>query len=306
MQQCEFEEKQYEQLMNIELAKKGQVYPSGQFLEHDIAVDAAVFYGNPVFWHMWRTQRKLMVKPGLYLRKEFWEIAERELKSNMFPKFKCNLFIQYKRPESVSSPHGTGYSHWKEPYLRYEINQYQQDILHKLERRVSAYSIVAYACPCFLTREELWRFMNGKLVENSNFVKAHKLQGHQRYTFVKAGKDGYACSEPSRVEGIDILKEIRRAIEEPTRFENNVQFLNGLAKDIKMVAEELGERAKGFYAIRENIGSPEHELGSSIITILAFNLFANTAWGIGCETTETPVSPDYDLDARLKAFVKNW
>jgi hypothetical protein len=82
-------------------------------------------------------------------------------------------------------------------------------------------------------------FMNGRLVENSNFVKAHKLQWHQRYTFVQAGKDGYACSEPSNVEGIDILKEIHRMLDESTRFENNVQFLNGLAKDIKMVVEEL-------------------------------------------------------------------
>jgi hypothetical protein len=153
--QCEFEEKQYEQLMNIELAKKGQVYPSGQCLESDIAIDAAVFFGDPVFWQTWRTQRKLMVKPGLYLRKEFWEIAEKGLKSNMFPKFKCNLFIQYKRPEFVSSPRGAEYSFWHEPYWRYEINQHQQDILHKLERRVSAYSIVTYACPCFRTYDEL-------------------------------------------------------------------------------------------------------------------------------------------------------
>jgi hypothetical protein len=276
--------------MNIEFAKKGQVYPSGQCLEYDVAIDAAVFFGDPIFWHMWRTQRKLMVKPGLYLRKEFWEAAERGLKSNMFPKFKCNLFVQYKRPEQVRSPRGAEYSFWHEPYWRYEINQHQQDILYKLERRASAYSIVTYACPCFGTYNELWRFTNGRLVENSNFVKAHELQGHQRYTFVQAGKVGYACSEPSKIERIDIMKEIRRLIDEATRFENNVQFLNGLAKDIRIVVEELGERAEGFYTIQEDMVSPEHELGISIVTILAFNLFANTAWGIGYESRQGPVS----------------
>jgi ABC-type uncharacterized transport system YnjBCD substrate-binding protein len=34
--QCEFEKKQYEQFMNIELAKKGQAYPSVQCLENDV------------------------------------------------------------------------------------------------------------------------------------------------------------------------------------------------------------------------------------------------------------------------------
>ena len=30
---CEYEEKQYEQLMNYELAEKGRIYPAGQCLE---------------------------------------------------------------------------------------------------------------------------------------------------------------------------------------------------------------------------------------------------------------------------------
>jgi hypothetical protein len=124
--------------------------------------------------------------------------------------------------------------------------------------------------------------MNGKLIENSNFVKAHKLQGHQRYTFVQAGKDGFALSEPSNVEGMDLLKEIRRMLEEPTKFENDVQFLVALAKDITIVMKELGEKAEGFYTIQKNMGASDHELGRSIKTILAFILFANTVWGIGC------------------------
>jgi hypothetical protein len=120
--QCKFEEKQYEQLMNIELAKNGQVYPSGQFLENDIAIDAAAYYGDQAFWQSWPTGRRMIVKPGLYLRKEFWEIAEKRLENNMFPKFKCNLFLQYKRPEFIKSARGLERSLWGESYFRYKID----------------------------------------------------------------------------------------------------------------------------------------------------------------------------------------
>jgi hypothetical protein len=116
--------------------------------------------------------------------------------------------------------------------------------------------------------------------------------------------DGFAYSEPSKVEGIDILKEIHRMLDESTRFENNVQFLNGLAKDIMIVVKELDEKAKGFFAIRENMGFPEHELGNSIATILTFNVFANTTWGIGYETTtQGAVNDKFDPDGRIKGLV---
>lgn len=264
---CEFEEKQYEQLMNIELAKRGQVYPSGQCLENDIAIDAAVFSGDPALWEMWRTHRNLLVKPGVYLRKELWEFAERGLRSDLFPKFRCNLFIQYKRPESVLSPNGNEYPYWKEPYFRYRIDEHQQEILYRLELRVRSHAIVVYACPCFCERNSLWRFMNGSLTENSNFVKAHRLEGHQKYTFIHAGKDGYAFSEPSKTEGTEILKEIQRMIQESTKFEDNVQFLNGLARDIKMVVGDLGDKASGFFAIRDTMVSPDHELRNELATV---------------------------------------
>jgi hypothetical protein len=285
---CEFEEKQYEWFLNYELAEKGQVYPSGQFLENDLGIDAAVFSRNPQFWDLWNKNRKTRYKAGLRLSPELWDNAERILKSDMFPSFKCNVFIQDKRPESVSSPNGRErkkFPHWKQPYFRYRIDQHQQGILNKLEEKTSSYAIVAYACPSFWKRRDLWGFVSrGKLIENSNFAQPHRLQGHRRYTFVRSGKHGYACSEPIKIEGIDILSEIRRTLEKSLRFKDNVQFLNTLARDIKTVIEELDDESReGFFAVQRGIEYPEHELGRSIMTILAFNLFANTSWGIGYE-----------------------
>ena len=111
---CEYEEKQYEQLMNYELAEKGRIYPAGQCLEKDIGIDAALFFSkNSKFWRKWNDSRSLNFRPGVNLSRKLWNIAERKLKSAAFPKFKCNLFIQYKRPESIKSPNGKQYPDWR-------------------------------------------------------------------------------------------------------------------------------------------------------------------------------------------------
>jgi len=304
MTDCKFEEKQYEWHLNDQLAEKGQVYPSGQHLEYDLGIDSAVFSQNPKFWAMWDRRRAQRWKTGLHLRPELWDTAERILTNNMFPKFKCNIFIQCKRPESISSPYGKEYSYWKQPYLRYEIEDHQQITLQNLEEKISSYAIVVYACLSFWKREDFWRLIeNGQIVENSNFVQPRRLRGHRRYTFIQSGKDGYACSEPRKIEGLDILKEIHRMLDQPDQFENNVQFLNNLAKDIKMVIEELDETTrKGFFAIRESMGYSDHELGRSVTTIFAFNLFANTTWGIAFENPQPPSHPIQEVDGRIKGL----
>jgi hypothetical protein len=175
--------------------------------------------------------------------------------------------------------------------------------LQKLEQKTLSHAIVVYACPAFWKRKELWMFIDGKLVENSNFVKPSNLQGHQRYTFVRGGKDGYACSEPIKVEGTDILTEISRMRERSMEFENNVQFLNRLARDIKMTIKELDETTReGFFAIERTFGYPQHELGASVMTIFTFNLFANTTWGIGYTVKESRPTNPSDRFTQIKGI----
>ena len=289
---CQFEEKQYEQLLNNELAEKERIYIPGQVLENDIAIDAALFSMNPRFWGLWNNQRKMRWKSGLRLRPEFWDIAEATLNSDMFPRFKCNLFIQHKRPEFVSSPNGREYYHWHQPYLKYDIDDHQQGILLNLEYKTIPHALVVYACPSFWERKDLWKFMNGKLIENSNFVRPNSLRGHEKYTFIRGGNYGFACSkQPEKIEEIFLLGDIGRMIEKQGPFQNNVHFLASLANDVSKVTEELDESSKeGFRAISKNIEYPEHKLGRSIMTILAFNLFANTTWGIGYEIREPPTN----------------
>jgi hypothetical protein len=301
---CEFEEKQYEQLMNSELAETGYIYPVGQVLESDLAIDAAMLPKKPDFWDMWGSLGVKRWRSGLRLRPDFWEDAEKELKSEMFPKFKCNLFIQYKRPEFIGSTNGREFSYWRQPYFRYDITQHQQKILSKLEEKTSSHALVTYACPSFHKLKDLWKFLKGKLlISNSNFVQPHILQKHERYSFAQSGVGGYACSEPRRIGRMDLLSEIQSLMGK-SEFENNIQFVHRLAHDVKTVIEELDETEReGFFAVLKIMDHPDHMLGIDISTILAFNIFANTTWGIGYEARHRQPAEHYGPNGRVRGLV---
>ena len=295
--QCEFEEKEYEQPLNYELAWKRRVYSPGQAFENKIAIDAAIFSKNQKFWDLWANRGKLTWKSGTRLKQELWENVEETWTSSRFPKFRFNLFIQHKRPEHISSPFGKEYHRWKQPYFRYDLTEHQQITLDKLEQKVSSSAIVVYACPSFWRFKDLWRFVSGKLIENSNFVQPHRLRGHERYTFIRGGKNGQAFSEPVKIEGTDILTEIDRMFERSIEFKNNVQFVNLLAREIQEVIQELDEETReNYYSIRRAVGSPEHEFGNSILSILIFTYFTNTTWGIGYQ-------PNKEIDPRIQGLI---
>ena len=74
--QCEFEEKEYEQPLNYELAWKRRVYSPGQVFENKIAIDAAVFSRNQKFWNLWSNCEKMTWKSGTKLKREFWDLVE--------------------------------------------------------------------------------------------------------------------------------------------------------------------------------------------------------------------------------------
>lgn len=280
--QCEFEEKEYEQPLNYELAWKRRVYSPGQVFENKIAIDAAVFSKNQKFWNLWSNCEKMTWKSGTRLKRELWDLVEETWNSDRFPKFKFNLFVQHKCPEHISSPAGNEYYYWKQPYFRYDLTSHQQNTLDILEQRVSSNAIVVYACPSFWRYRDLWRFIYGKLIENSNFVQPHRLRGHERYSFIRGGKNGQAFSEPAKIEGLDILAEIDRMFKRSIEFKTNVQFVNALAREVKKVLEEVEEETRrDYFAIERAIGLPEHELGRNVMTILIFALFTNTTWGMG-------------------------
>ncbi|MBA7652011.1 hypothetical protein ES703_59840 [subsurface metagenome] len=286
---CEFEEKQYEQLLNNELAGKRRIlYIPGQVSENIFGIDAAIFSKNRKFWKLWNNRLSYfkiwsLWKSGAYMKPETWDIMEEELNSDTFPKFKFNIFVQYKRPTYLSNPLGREYGYWNHPYFRYDIKAHQQKVLYTLEQNVSSNAIVVYACPAFWRFRELWDFNERhKLIENSNFVKPHKLNDHKRYSFINGGDVGKAFSNHVDIEGIDLIKEIDRMFEVAEQFKNNSDFLYSLYESIIKIVENLEEDYRiGFELILKYIKIPQHKLAMSIINILIFIFVTNTVWSIG-------------------------
>jgi len=303
---CQFEEKEYEQPLDYELGKHN-VWSPGQVFENKVGFDAAIISNNPQFWKLWQTRGISLGRQGIQLNWQIWEMVEERWKSKTFPKLKFNLFVQHKVPHYIYKKHGSEYHYWNRPYFRYDLKDHQQEALDKLEKKVSSDGMVVYACPSFYKRKDLYRLMRGKLILNSNFVQPHSLKGHTRYTFIRGGKGGKACSEAEKIEGVNILDEFGRMFERFTEFENNVVFVNKLAEKVRTVIKELESADRENYFILErNIGLPEHEFGRSIMTTLIFAYFINTTWRIGYVINREPNSIYRETkNGRLEGFLKS-
>ena len=291
---CEFEEKQYGEPLNNELSSRAPIYAPGQVFENKIGIDAALFSKNPKFWRLWQKRHRWLppflpgYKTGVYLEPELWDYIEETLNSDAFPQFKFNLFMQHKRPEFISSSLGKEYKRWRQPYFRYDLTPRQQDILYRLEQKVSANAIVVYGCPTFWRFRELWSFSKShRLVENSNFVQPHDLKGHERYTFINSRKKGKAFSEPVDIERLVLLEEIyKRLSKERIEFRSNTDFIHSLSKKIMEVMEESDkEFREGFISMTEYISAgantPIHKLAKSVMRILIFTFMTDISWGVG-------------------------
>lgn len=273
--------------MNVELAVRGSlIFSPGQMLENKIGLDAALFSRNPKFWQLWTNRRygwwaHKTYRSGSIIEAAWWHDFEQQLNSSSFPKLKFNLFIQHKRPEFIRSPKGGERQHWNNPYFRYYINPQQQKRLYTLEQKLGSQGITVYACPAFWETTDLWNFIVAhSLIENTNFVEPHQLEGHNCYTFVNGGKIGKACSEPKNIESLNLLKYIDQMLEKETDFRSNSEFIHSLSKKVTLVMQESFEGLKDIYeriVERSMIGN---SLANSFNNILTFVALTNLSWSV--------------------------
>jgi len=290
---CEFEEKTYEQYHNIELLGKSNIFfPPGQLQENILGFDSVLFSKNKNFWKLWRKiplWREFLwrfwslILEGVYLDNIFWEDLREVIDKEIKVKFKFNVFIQYKRPEYLKSNRSKEFIYWKRPYYRYDIDIHQNQILSQIERQANDKAIVIYGAPAFHTFNDLFKYFGeGKLVENSNYVKPSTLDNHQRWTYVNSGTEGWAFSEPERKESIkliDYINIVRENIKE-SEIESNSQFIS---KTLSVLVESIKNTeyiSKAFERIIEQIILPEHPFGKDVIMIHVCLYLAKLRWGI--------------------------
>ena len=210
----QFEEKTYESYFNNELDQMSSIYfPPGQVLEGLLGFDVSARTASRKLW-------KILGYPFWFFHPfqgaNLQEVAK-ELDGiighivDSIPGIKANLFIQYKRPEYITTANGKEWIHWNQEYFRYSIYSQQQKLLERIDSSFGDRALVIYAAPAISSLNELVQCKkNKKIIESSNFKKVGNLVGHSRNTYIKSGTYSVACSEPERIENINILSEIER------------------------------------------------------------------------------------------------
>ena len=210
----QFEEKTYESYFNNELDQRSSIYfPPGQVLEGLLGFDVSAQTTNRKLW-------KILGHP-FWLFPPFRGINLQDVAQELdniighivdsIPRVKANLFIQYKRPEYITTANGKEWIHWNQEYFRYAIYSQQQKLLERIDRHFGDRALVIYAAPAISSLNELVQCKkNKKIIESSNFKKARDLNNHSRNTYIKSGTHSVACSEPERIENISILSELER------------------------------------------------------------------------------------------------
>lgn len=229
----EFEEKQYEQHLNIELLQGSNlIFPPGQHLENVLGFDAALFTRNKNFWrhflggYPWYRRFFRSYLNGMYFPKDAYELEDAF--NNDFPQFKFNAFIQHKRPERMIKDTAAEWDSWNQEYYRYKVLDHQQSTLEILEANVGDQGVVTYASPAFHTKQEFWDVHKSQsFIQNSNFCQPSKLTGHKAYTYISPGTNGIAHSEPEKVESKHLINELERLSQSEAKHDlKNSEFVS--------------------------------------------------------------------------------
>lgn len=143
MPRAEFEEKEYEQAADVELAEgaageRGFVMSAGQVLERIVGYDAVAAPARQhVIWRLLELPRP----PGLRLVPDLWWPA-RQPPPDRLPGTAISLILQYKRPEYLFGTRAAQWPMWHRPFFRFARTGHQHAVLLRLERRLGDRAVV--------------------------------------------------------------------------------------------------------------------------------------------------------------------
>lgn len=245
-----FEEKTFESYFNNELDRRASIYfPFGQVQEGSIGADASAMSKSRRLW--WRLGHPY------FFHVPFNGVSLREMADEMehllgieidhIPDMKANLLFQYKRPERITSRLGTEWSHWNEPYFRYDIYKEQQALLSHLAGRFGKRALVLYAAPALNDVNDLvGAKRQGKIIEHSNFRPAADLDKHHRNTYIRAGTHSIACSEPEQFEPFDLLAKLKEFENVQRNDNDNRSFVKEFVGEVRTTVTEDGTLGSAF------------------------------------------------------------
>lgn len=278
----EFEEKEFEAPLYSELMQgHGLPWTPGQVFEGSFGIDAALSAVNKHFWNLTNLSK---IPRGVILDHFNWGYIWNKINKRPLPNFNVNLLIQAKRPDHLqrvsSDLKELGFSgkHW-----RFEITPHQQLLLEKVSKKLKNKALIIYASPAFHTLNQLYDFTKKRtIVQNTNFVRIHKLTNHKRWNYNKPGFSGIAHSTPEFIDekSFDVLFSSLEQNNRTDFFENAAEFYIA-AHDSSVELSNTNVTARHYLSIVESIESEipkEYIHLQSYISFMAFCNLTNLTW----------------------------
>lgn len=280
-----FEEKTYENYFNAELDRVSSIFfPLGQVQEGNLGFDSSAFSTNRRLWR--RLGFPFWFFPpfdGLSLRDIANEMEHfLGIVINDIPKMKANMLFQYKKPEFITLSSGSEWRHWNEPYFRYSIYKEQQDLLSQIDTVFTSRLLTLYASPAVQDVNELVDLkVNRQIIKSSNFKKCSSLNGHHRNTYIRAGTHSIACSEPEKLDNINLLSELDLLSNnnEINNEETNRSFIINFRKQIVGITYENQYYGNSLRKLNSDIDKIQnYELFYSFLVMSNFKFLTGVQW----------------------------
>jgi hypothetical protein len=277
---AEFTEKPYEKYFSQELSGIcGPTFSPDQVSENYLGFDEAFFVK-----HLMRFPH---IIPFRNTRRRRWlvGISSEEIKhvakelNHLLPRFRFNLFVQYKRPDYLRARNAKYWRDWKQPYYRYDITENQQTRLQSIHEAAQRRAVVVYAAPAIWSGEEFFeRAADRRIIENSNIAQVTRIGEHKKYTYARPGNFGVAYSEPEEIESESLESLISAGSEnQALSFTAHVKLLaekieESMSKNLrgKKVLEEA-KRAVIGESLQEVLPEIEGSFLEAIIALIAYS-----------------------------------
>jgi hypothetical protein len=279
--EIEFKEKTYEKYFGHEIAQMTNIsFSPDQCDEEILGFDEAFFVPERWFrlYGPYVRRRRLGRLTGVEIS-EFNETGKFIAKH--MPPFRFNVFVQFKRPQFLTSRRSREWSDWKKSYYRYATTPHQQEALERIEKQSQGRAATIYASPAFWKADDLWNHVsNNKIINHSNMANALKLKGHKKYSYVSPGHIGKGHSETVEIASEDLAQVLSVGLER-----NEPLALN---QHIKRTATEIIEATSGsdlvspvFYQVKEAMGFENLDPTSLYDAILVVKIFSH-AFDLRC------------------------
>lgn len=274
-----YEEKTFENYFNAEISQgEGFFFPLGQVQEGYIGADCAYYASNLIRWSFLGHD---LNRDGVELKniaREMDYFLKNEI--DALPDIKTNILFQYERPDLITTSTGLEWKHWKIDYFRYDIYSKQHKLLKKINSSFGNEVAIFYVAPAIKGVNELvLQAKNRNIVDKSNFKHITQLDGHKRNTYVSAGTFSIGCSEPQRLEDINIRNFLREYKE--IDYQNNHSAIVSFASKVKAVMQEDNYFRLPFNTlIASSEGLIEFDCIYSLICIHAFEQITGVKWAL--------------------------